>query len=112
MARPRPRILVLALSVAFPPRTQAQALSDTSARIRGAAISDFNGRPIAGVMISARAVKKFVVTDSDGQFALTGLPARKPAVPVSYGVREPQDYLFSLQAQATKQIAVVRHLAA
>jgi len=100
-------MLVLALSVAFPPRTQAQALSDTSARIRGAAISDFNGRPIAGVMISAREVKKFVVTDSDGQFALTGLPAGKRAIRVSYEGRETQDYLFTLQGQETKQIAVV-----
>src|SRR5437879_5663084 len=105
--RPRPLMLVLALSVAFPPRTQAQALSDTSARIRGAAISDFNGRPIAGVMISAREVKKFVVTDSDGQFALTGLPAGKRAIRVSYEGRETQDYLFTLQGQETKQIAVV-----
>src|SRR2546426_9393055 len=61
---------------------QARALSDTSARIRGAAISDFNGRPIAGVMISAPEVKKFVVTDSAGQFVLAGLPAGKRAIRV------------------------------
>src|SRR5439155_10288469 len=70
---------------------QARALSDTSARIRGAAISDFNGRPIAGVMISAPEVKKFVVTDSAGQFALAGLPAGKRAIRVWYEGRETQD---------------------
>jgi hypothetical protein len=106
---PRPLTLVLALSVAFPLGTQAQgarALSDTSARIRGAAISDFNGRPIAGVMISAPEVKKFVVTDSNGQFAL-GLPAGKRTIRVSYEGRETQEYVFTLQGQQTKQIAVV-----
>src|SRR5881409_1931496 len=86
---------------------QARALSDTSARIRGAAISDFNGRPIAGVMISAPEVKKFVVTDSDGQFALAGLPAGKRSIRVSYEGRQTQDYVFTLQSQQTKQIAVV-----
>ncbi len=54
----------------FRSAVQAQALSDSSARIRGAAISDFNGRPSAGGMISAPEVKQFVVTDSAGQFAL------------------------------------------
>jgi len=86
---------------------QAPALSDTSAGIRGAVISDFNGRPIAGVMISAPEVKKFVVTDSDGQFALAGLPAGKRSIRVSYEGRETQDYVFTLQGQETKQIAVV-----
>lgn len=86
---------------------QARALSDTSARIRGAAISDFNGRPIAGVMISVPEVKKFVVTDSDGQFALAGLPAGKRSIRVSYEGRQTQDYMFTLQGQQTKQIAVV-----
>ncbi len=85
---------------------QAQVLPDSSARIRGAAISDFNGRPIAGVMIAAPEVKQFVVTDSDGQFALT-LPAGKRAIRVSYEGRETQDYVFTLQGQQTKQIAVV-----
>src|SRR6266436_4082582 len=86
---------------------QAHALSDTSARIRGVAISDFNGRPIAGVMISAPEVKKFVVTDSNGQFVLAGLPAGKRAIRVWYEGRETQDYVFTLQGQQTKEIAVV-----
>src|SRR6267142_329246 len=104
----RKRLLLLVVAaVTLASSLQAQALPDTSARIRGAAISDFNGRPIAGVMISAPEVKKFVVTDSDGQFALAGLPAGKRSIRVSYEGRETQDYVFTLQGQETKQIAVV-----
>jgi len=100
-------LLLVAAAVILASSLQAQALSDTSARIHGAVISDFNGRPIAGVMISAPEVKKFVVTDSDGQFALAGLPAGKRSIRVSYEGRETQDYVFTLQGQETKQIAVV-----
>ena len=86
---------------------QAQALSDTSAHIRGSAISDFNGRALAGVTISVPEVKKFVVTDSDGQFALAGLPAGKRSIRVSYEGRETEAFEFTLLGQQTKQIAVV-----
>src|SRR6266852_780495 len=86
---------------------QAPALPDTSAHIRGAAISDFNGRPIAGVMISAPEVHKFVVTDSTGRFTLDGLPSGRRAIRVSYQGRETQDYVFTLQSERTKRIAVV-----
>jgi len=89
---------------------QAQALPDTSARIRGAAISSYNGRPLAGVMISAPEVKKFVVTDSSGQFALAGLPTGRRSIRVSYEGRETQDYVFTLEDQRTKQIAVLLDL--
>lgn len=94
----------------FATALQAQALPDTSARIRGAAISSFNGRPIAGVMISAPEVQKFVVTDSTGLFALAGLPTGKRSIRVTYDGRETQDYVFDLQGQRTKQIAVVLDL--
>ncbi len=86
---------------------QAQALPDTNARIRGAAISSYNGNPIAGVMISAPEVQKFVVTDANGQFDLAGLPAGRRSIRVSYEGRQTQDYVFTLQGQRTKQIAVV-----
>jgi hypothetical protein len=86
---------------------QAQALSDTSAGIRGSAISDFNGRPLAGVIISVPEVKKFAVTDSSGQFALAGLPAGKRSIRVSYEGRETEAFEFTLLGQQTKQIAVV-----
>ena len=86
---------------------QAQALPDTSARIRGAVISSFNGRPLAGVMISAPEVEKSVVTDADGQFALAGLPTGRRSIRVSYEGRKTQDYTFDLEGQHTKQIAVL-----
>ena len=85
----------------------AQALPDTTARILGAAISSYNGRPLAGVMISAPEVHKFVVTDADGRFALGGLPAGKRAIRVSYEGRQTQDYVFSLQGQRTMRISVL-----
>ncbi len=86
---------------------QVQALSDTTARILGAAMSSYNGRPLAGVMISAPEVHKFVVTDADGQFTLGGLPAGKRAIRVSYEGRQTEDYLFSLQGQGTIRISVL-----
>jgi hypothetical protein len=86
---------------------QSQALPDTTARIRGAAISSYNGRPIAGVMISAPEVEKFVVTDANGQFALAGLPTGRRSIRVSYEGRGTQDYKFDLEGQHTKQIAVL-----
>ncbi len=61
---------------------QAQAFPDT-APILGAVISSYNERPLAGVMIAAPEVHKFVVTDADGRFALGGLPAGKRAIRVS-----------------------------
>src|SRR6266480_5446329 len=85
----------------------AQALPDTTARILGAAISSYNGRPLAGVMISAPEIHKFVVTDADGRFALGGLPVGKRAIRVSYEGRQTQDYVFSLQGQRTIRISVV-----
>ena len=80
---------------------------DTTGRINGSAISFFNGLPIGGVMISAPDVHKFVVTDSTGGFELAGLPTGQHAIRVSYEGRETQDFLFTLEADHTKRIAVV-----
>lgn len=84
-----------------------QALSDTSARIRGAAISSFNGRPLAGVTISAPDVQRVAVTDSNGRFELAALPTGKRAIRVSFEGRETPEYVFTLQGQQTKQISVL-----
>jgi hypothetical protein len=100
-------VVPLATAAIVAASLQAQSLPDTSAHIRGAAISAFNGRPIAGVMISAPEVKRFVVTDSTGRFALDGLPSGRRAIRVSYAGRETEDYVFTLQSQRTKRIAVV-----
>jgi hypothetical protein len=99
--------LAAATAVILASSFRAQALPDTSARIRGAAISSYNGHPIAGVMISAPEVHKFVVTDANGQFALAGLPSGRRSIRVSYLGRETQDFLFTLQGERTTQIAVL-----
>jgi len=104
---PKRLLPLVVAAVILPSSLQAQALSDTTAGIRGSAISDFNGRPITGVIISVPEVKKFVVTDSSGQFALAGLPAGKRSIRVSYEGRQTEEYVFTLLGQQTKQIAVV-----
>lgn len=83
---------------------------DTTARIRGTAISSYNGHPIAGVMVSAPEPHKFVVTDSTGQFVLDGLPSGRHSIRVSYESRATQDYVFSFESQRTKRIAVLLDL--
>jgi len=83
---------------------------DTTARIRGAALSSYNGHPIAGVMISVPEVHKFAVTDSTGRFALTGLPSGRQAVRVSYEGRQTDEYTFSLESGRSKRIAVLLDL--
>jgi hypothetical protein len=61
-------------------------------------------------MISAPQVKKFVVTDSTGRFALGGLPTGPRSIRVSYEGRQTQDYVFVLEGQQTKRIAVLLDL--
>jgi len=78
---------------------------DSTARIRGAASSAFNGRPIAGAMIAA--ANRFVVTDSSGFFLLDGLPAGKQSIRVSYDGRVTEDYEFTLHEHRTQRIAVL-----
>jgi len=80
---------------------------DSAAVIRGKASSSFNGRPLAGVMISVPAAQKFVVTDVDGQFRLTGLPSGLQHIRVSYHGRETGDFQFVLQARRQKRLAVL-----
>ncbi|HLZ46514.1 MAG TPA: carboxypeptidase-like regulatory domain-containing protein [Gemmatimonadales bacterium] len=80
---------------------------DTTAAIRGAAISSYNGQPIAGVLISAPAVHKFTVTDASGRFVLRGLPSGNHAIRVSYEGRETEEYTFSLDAGQSKRISVL-----
>ena len=81
--------------------------ADTTAGIHGAVISSFNGGPIAGVMIAAREGGKFTLTDEQGRFALTGLPSGRRAILISYDGRVTEDYLFSLEPQHSKRIAVL-----
>ena len=80
---------------------------DTTAGIHGAVMSSFNGRPIAGVMIAALDGGKFTLTDAQGRFALTGLRSGRRTILISFDGRVTEDYLFSLEPQRSKRIAVL-----
>jgi len=85
-----------------------QTQPDTTARISGHALSTYNGRPIAGVTISVAAAERFTVTDSEGGFTLSGLPAGLQKLRVSYDGREAeQEFEFALRAGRTTKIAVM-----
>ncbi len=80
---------------------------DTTAGIHGAVMSSFNGRPIAGVLIAALDGGKFTLTDAQGRFALTGLRSGRRTILISFDGRVTEDYLFSLEPQRSKRIAVL-----
>jgi carboxypeptidase-like protein len=84
--------------------------ADTTAAIRGAAISSYNGHPLAGVMISVPRVHRFTVTDEGGRFILGALPTGRQAIRVSYEGRETEEYTFSLEPGRSKRIAVLLDL--
>ena len=83
---------------------------DTTAAIRGATISSYNGHPIAGVKISAPGPHRFTVTDESGRFVLGGLPSGRQAIRVSYEGRETEEYTFSLESGRSKRISVLLDL--
>lgn len=102
---PRRLLRSLAVALSFPCALPAQA--DNTAAIGGYARSSFNGRPLAGVMISVPAARKFSVTDSTGRFALGGLPAGRQRVRVVYEGRNSEEYDFELKRGKTKNLAVM-----
>ncbi|HTI04924.1 MAG TPA: carboxypeptidase-like regulatory domain-containing protein [Gemmatimonadales bacterium] len=80
---------------------------DTSAAIRGTASSTFNGKPLAGVMISIPAAHKFVVSDSTGAFRLDALPVGPQRLRVSYSGRDTQDEMVTLRAHHETHLVVM-----
>jgi len=91
---------------------QLRASVDSSASIYGAAISSYNGHPLVGVIISAPDTKKLVITDTSGRFELRGLPAGRQTIQVSYDGRVTEAYVFELQHQHAKRIAVLLDVSA
>jgi len=87
--------------------SQLSAQSDDAARLRGLAISSFNGRPLAGVLVAVPAAHKFVVTDSTGTFSLADLPEGFQKIRVSYDGRDTEEYEFELRDGRTTRIAVL-----
>src|SRR5881392_3979764 len=72
------RILILVGVASAAPLCALRPQADTSARLGGNAISAYNGRPLALVMIAVPTAGKSVVTASTGRFLLTALePARR-----------------------------------
>ena len=86
------------------------AQTDPGARIRGLAISSFNGQPLRGVTVAVPAARKFVVSDSSGAFLLTGLPGGDQKIQVSYEGRDTEEYEFTLRSGRTTKIAVLLDL--
>ena len=80
---------------------------DSSAGFHGTAISSYNGRPLAGVMIATREGQKFAVSDSFGRFQINGLPPGRGGVQISYDGRVTQEYIFDLQGEQSKRIAIL-----
>jgi hypothetical protein len=92
---------IIASSVQLPPSL------DSSASIHGTAISSYNGLPLVGVIIFAPGTQKLVITDTNGRFELRGLPAGRQTIQVSYDGRVTEAYVFELQHQHAKRIAVL-----
>ena len=97
------RITAALVVLAAPLRAQG----DTTASIRGTALSAFDGRPLSGVLIAVPAARSFVVTNSTGSFFLASLPAGVQKVRVSYDGRVTDEYDFALVSRQTKKIAVL-----
>ncbi len=95
----------LAAAVACAAPLSAQ--SDTSAHIRGNAISGFDGRPLAGVMVAVPAARKFVVTNMTGAFFIDGLQPGVQKIRVSFDGRVTEEYAFTLLSRNTMKIAVL-----
>lgn len=101
------RILILVGVASAAPLFALRPQADTSARLSGNAISAYNGRPLALVMIAVPTAGKSVVTDSTGRFLLTGLEPGEQIVHVSFEGQEILDRPFSLRHGKTTKIAVV-----
>jgi hypothetical protein len=80
---------------------------DGTARISGHALSAYNGLPLAGVTISVPAAEKSVVTDSEGVFVITDLPAGRQRLRISYDGRDTEEFEFALREGGTMKLAVV-----
>jgi hypothetical protein len=98
-------IAILSATVVLPSPLRSQI--DTTASIRGTAISSFDGRPLSGVLIGVPAARTFVVTDSTGSFFLASLPVGEQKIRISYDGRVTEEYEFTLFRRGTKRIAVL-----
>ncbi|HKA57547.1 MAG TPA: carboxypeptidase regulatory-like domain-containing protein, partial [Gemmatimonadales bacterium] len=80
---------------------------DQTGRIAGRALSAYNGKPLAGVIVSLPAIERSVVTDSAGTFVIRDLPVGHQSIRVTYDGRETADYVFRLREGRTIRLAIV-----
>jgi len=104
---PSARLLIAVVFGSAVPLVPLCPQTDTSARISGNAISAYNGRPLAMVMVAVPAAGKAVVTDSTGRFVLTGLAPGNQIVHVSFDGQDVQQRAFKLRRGKTTRLAVV-----
>ena len=101
------KILAALVVLATPLHAQGGGGGDTTASIRGTAISGFDGHPLSGVLIAVPAARTFVVTNATGSFYIPSLRAGVQKIRVSYDGRVTDEYAFGLTSRQTKRIAVV-----
>jgi hypothetical protein len=101
------RLLLVVGVASAVPFVPLRPQSDTSARISGSALSAYNGRPLAMVIVAIPAAGKSVITDSTGRFALTGLPPGDQVVHVAFQGQEVEQQMFSLRHGKTTRLAIV-----
>src|SRR5258705_6185276 len=101
------RILTLVGFASAVPLLSVRPQADTSARISGNALSAYNGRPLALVIVAIPAAGRSVITDSTGRFALTGLPPGNQIVHVSFQGQDVEQQMFSLHHGKTTRLAIV-----
>jgi len=87
--------------------TPDHAQRDTTARIAGTVRSSINGLPIPGVMVAVQGARAFSVSDSEGVFALGGLPSGRRTVRVSYGDTLSYEHALTLSGGQTLTLAVL-----
>lgn len=104
---PSARCLLLVVCGVGAPLVPLHPQVDTSARISGSAISAYNGRPLAQVVIAVPAAGKVVVTDSTGRFLLTGLQPGEQIVHVAFEGQDIQQRPFMLRHGKTIRVSVV-----
>ena len=82
-------------------------LARDSSRLTGTVRNTLTGDPVSGVMVVIPALKVFRVTDSTGEFILSGLPPGRHRVRVVYGEQPPAETDVDLGPGETEALTVL-----
>lgn len=85
----------------------ALAQRDTLAALAGTVHSTYNGAPIAQVMVAVPGVRRFILTDSAGAFALPGLPPGTHRIRIVYDGRQNLEHTVTLRPGKTYRVEVL-----